>query len=110
MGARRLVVDGRDVAPAAVARSRRARRRGLLGRPPGPGALVLARTRSVHGLGMDRSLDVALCAPDGRVVAVRRLRPGGLVWPTRGTRWAVEADEGAFERWGLQVGSIVGVR
>lgn len=105
-----LLVDGRPVAPVEVARTRRARRVGLLGRPPSEAALLLERTRSVHGIGMSRALDVAQCDADGRILAVHRLRPGGLVLPRRGVRRVVEAEAGALASWGATVGSTLSVR
>ena len=71
---------------------------------------MLERTRSVHGIGMGRALDVAQCDAEGRVVAVHRLRPGGLVLPLRGVRWVVEAEAGALDAWGATVGSTLSVR
>ena len=101
----RLLVDGRDVAAVRVATTRRARARGLLGRPPPDGALLFPRTSSVHGVGMRFALDVALCTAPLDVVALAVLQPGGLVLPRRRVRAVLEAPVGSFAHWGLQVGS-----
>jgi uncharacterized membrane protein (UPF0127 family) len=99
-----LVIDGLEVAA-----TRRARGRGLLGRDGIAGALWLPGVRSVHTVGMRFALDVAWLAADGRVLRVRTLRPG------RATRWlpraagVLEAEAGAFARWGLEVGTVVDV-
>lgn len=71
---------------------------------------MLERTRSVHGIGMGRALDVAQCDAGGRVVAVHRLPPGGLVLPRRTVRWVVEAEAGAMASWGVTVGSTLSIR
>lgn len=104
-----LVVDGRPVAPAVVAAGRRARTIGLLGRDGFDGALLLPGTRSVHAIGMRFALDVALCNDQLDVVACTVLRPGRLVLPRRRVRLVVEAEAGAFERWGLRPGSNLAI-
>jgi len=92
-----------------VATTRRSRGRGLLGRDGIDGALWLPGVRSVHTVGMRFVLDVAWLAGDGRVVRVRTLRPGRVSgWMPR-TAGVLEAEAGAFARWGLEVGSVVDV-
>lgn len=114
MASRRLLVDGRDVAPLVVAGSWPARLRGLLGTAPGGppfarGALLLSPGNSVHGWGMRYALDVAQLDTGFVVVRTAVLRRGGLVGARRGVRHVLEAERGAFETWGLRVGSRIGV-
>ena len=93
-----------------LATTRRARRRGLLGRDGIDGALVLRPCRQVHTIGMRFAIDVAFCARDGRVLRVTSMRPGRvsrIVWRAR---FAVEAAAGSFEQWGVRRGSTVIVR
>jgi uncharacterized membrane protein (UPF0127 family) len=103
--AARLVVDGRDVADLEVARSARARRRGLLGRDRIDGAIWLEPALHVHSLGMRVDLDVAFVARDGTVLAVQHLRRNRLARLVPRTRVVVEAGSGSFSRWGLVPGS-----
>jgi uncharacterized protein len=105
-----LVVDGRARAPVEVASGFRTRVRGLLGRSGLTGALWLQPCRQVHTFGMRFAIDVAYVDRRGRVVAVRRMRPGRLARPRLRARSVVEADAGAFAHWGLRAGSTVGVR
>ncbi len=105
-----LLRDGDVLASAEVADALAARTRGLLGRDGFEGALVLPRTRSVHSLGMRFALDVAFCDHDLVVLDVVRLPPWRLTRPRRGGRAVVEAEAGAFERWGLRVGDRLDVR
>ena len=56
-----LVRDGTVLASAEVATTRRARRRGLLGRDGVDGAFVLRPCRQVHTFGMRFPIDVAWC-------------------------------------------------
>lgn len=106
----RLVVDGREVCPLERATTRASRGRGLLGRDRVDGAVWLPRVRSVHTVGMRFPIDVAWLDHDGWVRRVDTLPPGRL------TRWVaaagmLEAEAGAFERWGLRPGSRVeGIR
>ena len=92
-----------------VASTRRARGRGLLGRDGIDGALWLPGVRSIHTVGMRFALDVAWLAGDGRVLRVRALRPRRVSgWMPRAAG-VLEAEAGAFARWGLEVGSVVDV-
>ena len=90
-----LVCDGRVVASAEVARSRAARRRGLLGRDRHDGALVLPRCRSVHTVGMRFPIDVVWLDGAERVVRVRRVVPGRIAWRVLRARSVVEVGAGA---------------
>ena len=104
-----LLVDGRAAGPIEVARTHHERSRGLLGRDGLEGALLLPRTRSVHTVAMRFPIDVALCTADLEVVAVRTLVPGRFVLPRRGVRAVIEAEAGAFARWGITPGSRLAV-
>ena len=104
-----LLVDGRPVAALAVATGRLARTRGLLGRDHLDGALLLPATSSVHTFAMRFAVDVALCTRDLTVVAVRTVGPGRLVLPRWQVRAVLEAEAGAFARWGLGPGSRLDV-
>jgi len=105
-----LLRDGEVLATLEVAADRRARSRGLLGRDGFEGALLLERTRSVHTVGMRFPIDVAVCDADLVVLRTRRLRPGRVTLPVRGGRQVLEAEAGAFARWGLVVGDQLEVR
>ena len=60
------------------------------------------------------AIDVAMCAPadtgDELVVrATRVLRPGRMTMPRPGASVVLEAEAGAFARWGLVVGQALTV-
>jgi len=105
-----LVSDARVLAAAEVVTNRRDRRRGLLGRDGVEGALVLTRTRWVHTLGMRFALDVAHLDADGVVVRTCRMGRHRIGLPVPWARTVIEAEAGAFERWGLTVGHRVEIR
>jgi len=105
-----LLRDGDVLAAAEVAETFGARARGLLGRNGYEGAMVLPRTRSVHTFGMRFAIDVAFCDRDLVVVGVARVPPMRLTLPRRGGRQVLEAQAGAFERWGLRVGDHLELR
>jgi uncharacterized membrane protein (UPF0127 family) len=90
-----------------VASTRRARRRGLLGRDGIEGALLLTPARAVHTFGMRFDLDVAYLDADRRVLDVRRMRRNRLGLPRLRARSVLEAEAGTFARWGLRVGDVV---
>lgn len=105
-----LVTEGRVLASCERASQRRARTVGLLGRDGIEGALVLEGCRWVHTIGMRFALDVAYVDEQGIVVKtvhMHRHRLGSPVWRAR---TVIEAQEGAFGRWGLHVGDVVEVR
>lgn len=105
-----LVTEGRVLASAETAADRRARRRGLLGRDDIHGAFVLTSCRWVHTLGMRFPLDVAYVDADGTVVKTVRMRRHRLALPVWRARMVIEAEAGAFGRWGLRVGDVVELR
>ena len=105
-----LCADERVLASADVASTRKARRRGLLGRQTFEGALVLPRTRAVHTLGMKFAIDVAYLDADGTLLEVCAMRPWRLGLPRWRARTVVEAQRGSFERWGLRAGDRLEVR
>jgi uncharacterized protein len=105
-----LLRDGEVLASLEVAGSRRARSRGLLGRDGVDGALLLRPCRSVHTVGMRFPIDVAFCDDELRVVRIvtmPRHRLSRLVWRSRAV---IEAEAGAFARWGLRPGDQLEVK
>ena len=102
--------QARVLCSVEVADARSARRRGLLGRDHLEGAIVLRPCRWVHTIGMKFPIDVAYVDADGVVVKtmhMARRRIGVPVW--RG-HLVIEAEGGAFARWGLHVGDVVEIR
>ena len=89
---------------------RRSRARGLLGRSAVEGALVLSPCRAVHTLGMRFAIDVAFLDGDGIVLKVVRMARHRIGLPVWKARTVVEAEAGAFERWGLHIGDCVELR
>ena len=132
-----LLRDGKVLAAIEVASTRRARRRGLLGRDGIDGALLLRPAHGVHTIGMRFAIDVAFCAPGApgastaptTVEAEVPDRPDQLQQPDQlvvletvcmsrfrlgRPRWrascVIEAQAGAFERWSLRPGDLLEVR
>ncbi len=105
------LVRGDDVLAAAeVVVSGRLRRRGLTGRKSLDGVLVLRPCRQVHTFGMHFPIDVAFCDRYGFVLHTTSMAPRRISRPVWRSYFAVEAPEGAFERWGLKPGDVVEVR
>jgi len=102
-----LLRDNVVLANAEVAASTGERLRGLLGRSGFTGALVLPRTRSVHSAGMRFVVDVAFLDKSMCVIDVVQLPPWRMTMPRWRARTVLEAEAGAFERWGLRVGDIL---
>ena len=105
-----LVSVAKVLASAEVPATRRERRRGLLGRESIEGALVIDPCRWIHTIGMKFPIDVAYLDPDGIVVKtiqMQRFRMGIPVWNARSV---IEAEAGAFGRWGLRVGDQIEIR
>lgn len=105
------LVRGDDVLAAAeVAVTRRQRRRGLAGRDGLEGVFVLRPCRQVHSFGMRFPIDVAFCDRDGFVLHTARMVPARVSRPVPRAYFAIEANSGAFGRWGLSVGDRVEVK
>ena len=105
-----LVCGGRVLASAEVAATPAERRRGLLGRDGLDGALLLQRTRWVHTLGMRFPIDVAYLDSDGIVLKTMRMGRHRIGVPVPKAHSVIEAEAGAFGRWGLHVGDTIEVR
>lgn len=105
-----LVCDGRVLASASCAEGARDRRRGLLGRDSVDGALVLRRCRWIHTVGMRFDIDVAYLDSLGTVVKTVHMRRMRIGAPVLRASWVIEAQGGAFARWGLHMGDVVELR
>jgi uncharacterized membrane protein (UPF0127 family) len=102
--------DAHVLASAVVAEGRSARRRGLLGRHHFDGALVLRPCRWIHTVGMKFTLDVAYLDRDGLVVKTIQMHRNRIGIPVWRATHVIEAEAGAFARWGLGVGDVIDVR
>jgi uncharacterized membrane protein (UPF0127 family) len=102
--------DGQVLAAAEVAETLLSKTVGLLGRRGYDGALVLPRAKAVHSVGMRFPLDVAFLDAEMTVVAIVRLPPWRMTRPRLRCRYVLEAEAGAFERWGLRPGDQLELR
>lgn len=98
------------LASLEVADSFLARNRGLLGRSGFEGAMLLTHTRGVHSVGLHFAVDVAFLDRDLVVIDTVTLRRYWLALPRLRTRSVLEAEAGAFERWGLKAGDRLEMR
>ncbi|MET0909536.1 MAG: DUF192 domain-containing protein [Ilumatobacteraceae bacterium] len=105
-----LVSDARVLASAQVAGDRASRRRGLLGKDGFEGALVIEPCRWIHTIGMRFPIDVAYLDADGVVIKTIKMHRHRMGIPVSRSRSVIEAEAGAFARWGLRVGDLVEVR
>jgi uncharacterized membrane protein (UPF0127 family) len=105
-----LVSDARVLASAEVANDHTSRRRGLLGRDALDGAIVIERCRWIHTIGMRFPIDVAYLDADGFVVKTIQMHRHRIGIPVWRASWVIEAEAGAFARWGLRVGDHVELR
>jgi len=105
-----LVTEGHVLASVETVADHRSKSRGLLGRDGIEGALALANCRWVHTIGMRFAIDVAYLDADGLVLKVTRMHRHRLGMPVRHARTVIEAEAGAFERWGLHLGDVVELR
>jgi uncharacterized membrane protein (UPF0127 family) len=102
--------DKRVLASAEVASTRSARRNGLMGRDGLEGALVLDPCRWVHTFGVRFPLDIAFLDEEGCVIKTMHMHQRRVGIPVWRASHVIEAEAGAFGRWGLHVGDVVEVR
>lgn len=105
-----LLRDGDVLCVVEEASSFGSRLKGLLGKDGVEGALLLRPAKSVHTVGMRFPIDVAFCDRDLVVVDLVTMRPHRICRPRRRAKCVIEAEAGAFERWGLRVGDQLEVR
>ena len=105
-----LVSDARVLASAQVADDRSSRRRGLLKLDDFEGALVIEPCRWIHTVGMRFPIDVAYRDADDVVIKTIQMHRNRVGVPVGRARSVIEAEAGAFARWGLRVGDVVEVR
>ena len=108
-----LLRAGEVLAAAELAASRRDRRRGLLGRDGVDGALLIDPARAIHTVGMRFAIDVAYCRRRGEDLEVLELCtmvPWRIGVPRLRARCVIEAEAGAFARWGLAPGDVLQVK
>jgi uncharacterized membrane protein (UPF0127 family) len=105
-----LVCDDRVLASAEIRTTSRERARGLLGRDGIDGAIVLRPCRWIHTVGMRFALDIAYVDRAGNVLHTVRMRPNRMGMPRPRAGFVVEAEAGAFGRWGLHVGDVLELR
>ena len=72
--------------------------------------MVLSPCRWIHSVGMQFPLDVAYLDDEGVVLKTVRMAPNRVGLPVVRAKVVVEAEAGAFARWGLQVGDVVELR
>ena len=104
-----LLRDGEVIAPLEVATTFRARSRGLLGRTGIDGALLLRPASSVHTFRMRFAIDVAFCDRAMRVIDTVTMVPNRLGRPRLRSKAVIEAEAGAFARWGVVPGVVLGI-
>ncbi len=105
-----LLIDGRVAARLEMATTARTRARGLLGRSGVDGAIWLTPCWQVHTMGMRFPIDVAFIDRRGRVLRTKRLRPWRLSPLAIRAVGVLEAEAGAFARWGIVEGAQVELR
>ena len=105
-----LLRDGEVLASLEVADSFASRFKGLLGRSGIEGALLIRGARSVHTVGMRFPIDVAYCDSDLVVLRTCTMRRHRVGFPVLRARAVVEAEAGAFDRWGLRPGDHLEIK
>ncbi|HET7486769.1 MAG TPA: DUF192 domain-containing protein [Acidimicrobiales bacterium] len=102
--------EGEVLAALEVADTFATRSKGLLGREGIEGAMLIKPAKSVHTVGMRFPIDVAFCDRNMTVLATVHMRRFRISLPRMRSRCVVEAEAGAFERWGLRPGDRLEIK
>lgn len=105
-----LLRDGEVLAALEIAETRRDRMQGLLERDGIDGAILIRPARSVHSVGMQFTIDVAVCDKNLVVLRTICMRPNRLSRPSLQGCCVIEAESGAFDRWRLRPGDRLEIR
>lgn len=106
-----LIRDSEVLASLEVIESSLGRVRGLIGREVIEGAVLLRPAKAVHTIGMRAPVDVAFCDGDLVVLAVLSgVAPYRLTMPRPRSACVIEAEAGAFARWGLKEGDRLEIK
>ncbi|NNN21888.1 MAG: DUF192 domain-containing protein [Acidimicrobiales bacterium] len=105
-----LLDDQRVLATCEQAVTLPQKTKGLLGRKNFDGAMLIRNTKGVHTFGMHFAIDVAFLDRDLKVLATRSVRPWRISMPSMKAHNVLEAEVGAFERWGLNVGDVLEIK
>jgi len=105
-----LLRDGEVLASLEVAEAMGDRLKGLLGRDRIDGALLLRPARSVHTIGMRFGIDVAFCDRELVVLRTVTVPRNRMTRPVLRGRAVIEAEAGAFARWGLRAGDQLEIK
>ena len=104
-----LLRQGEVLASLELASSPSGGRRAMSG-VDRPAAVLVRPSRSAHSLGVRKPLDVAYLDQDLTVLALVRISPYRVAWPRRGTAAVLQAEAGAFDRWGLRLGDCLEIK
>lgn len=105
-----LVCNDRVLASLEIASTRKARRRGLLGREQVDGAMLLRPAKCIHTLGMKFSIDVAYVDAENKVIRMSTMMPNRLGPIVRKSHAVIECADGSLQRWGINVGDVLEFR
>lgn len=105
-----LVSEGRVLASALRAVTRKDRRRGLMGQPIIHQPLVIEPCNWIHTFGMRAPIDVLYVNAENVVMGTATMKPRRIGAYTRGAHRVIEASVGSIDRWNIGVGSTVEVR
>ncbi len=72
--------------------------------------MLLWHTRGVHSIGMRFAMDVAFLDAELVVLDCVTVKPYRATLPRIRARAVLEAEAGAFERWGLKVGDQLEIK
>ncbi len=98
------------VMAAEIADTRRARRRGLIGRDRLVGAFVLLKCRHVHTFALRIPIDVAMCDRDGVVLGTASIEPRKFGPIIRHCALVVEMPLGSIDRHRIARGDRLEIR
>ncbi len=105
-----LVCGDQVLASLEIARTRKDRGMGLIGRTSLHGAFMIRPCKGVHTFGVKFPIDVVFCNNSMEIIDQISMKPNRFGLLRLRSACVIESQAGSVEKWGIRVGDVLEVR